>query len=190
MYQPNPRPYQGTYIHIQHNPNLNLRGRRKLSPHLIRDQLLIINEINTVMGNSRLRPTLKPGSLLQQSRQLSRNKPMLRLSEAQNPQQERARLHLRQRQFLTTTKERALALRVCQQRLDLLYDGSDQLLGGSITLGVISGANTREEWREDFAEEGVDEEVETGAVEGIFGWGGWRKEVALVGICEELGDDA
>lgn len=142
------------------------------------------------MRSSRLRPALEPRSLLEQSRQLSRNKTMLRLRKAQNPQQERSGLNLRQGQFLTTTKERTLALRVCQKGLDLLHDGSDELLGGGIALGLIGGTDTCEEGWEDFAEEGIDKEAETGAVEGVFGWGGWGEEVGLVGVCEELGHDA
>lgn len=142
------------------------------------------------MRSSRLRPTLEPRSLLEQSRQLSRNKTMLGLRKAQNPQQERSRLNLRQGQFLTTTKERTLALCVCQKGLNLLHDGSDKLLGGGIALGLIGSTDTGEEGWEDFAEEGVDEEAETGAVEGVFGWGGRGEEVSLVGVCEELGHDA
>lgn len=43
--------------------------------------------------------------------------------------------------------------------------------------------------RDDFAEEGVDEDGDLGAVECVFGGRGWRKEVGGVGICYELGDD-
>jgi hypothetical protein len=99
------------------------------------------------MRSRRLSPALKPRNLLQQSGQFSRNKTMLRLSEAQNPQQERAGLNLRQGQFLATAKERTLALRVGQERLNLLHDSSDQLLGGGIALGGIGGADTGEERR-------------------------------------------
>jgi hypothetical protein len=92
---------------------------------------------------------------------------MLRLSKAQDSQQERARLNLSESQFLTTTKEGALTLRVGEEGLNLLHDSSDQLLGGGITLGLIGSADAGEEMRNDFAEEGVDEEGETCAVEGV-----------------------
>lgn len=121
------------------------------------------------MRSSGIRPTLEPRSPLEQSRQLRRSKTMLRLRKAQNPYQERSRLNLRQGQFLTTTKERTLALCVSQKGLDLLRDGSDELLGGGVALGLIGSADTGEEGGEDFADEGVDEEADTGAVEGVFG---------------------
>lgn len=75
-------------ISYEHHNIITSNLRRKLRPHLIRNSLLIPDEIHTLMANSRLSPALESGSLLQQRRQLGTNKPMLRLAEVQDPKQE------------------------------------------------------------------------------------------------------
>ena len=44
--------------------------------------------------------------------------------------------------------------------------------------------------RDDLAEEGIDEECESGSVQSVFNGTGRRQEVGWVGVGNELGDDA
>jgi hypothetical protein len=77
--------------------------------------------------------------------------------------------YLGQGKLLAPSKERTLALGRSEQRLDLLLHGSKHILSGSITLRLIGSAQTGEERREDLADKCIDEESNTGAVEGVLG---------------------
>lgn len=65
---------------------------------------------------------------------------------------------------LTPPKERTLFLLRTKQRFNLPHDSSDHLLSGGIALRLRRRTETGEEVGDDFAEECVDEEGDTGAV--------------------------
>lgn len=61
-------------------PQLNLWG--KLSPSLIRDSLLVKDEVDALVLDGGLSPALELGSFVQQGQELGAEKTMLRLSKA------------------------------------------------------------------------------------------------------------
>jgi hypothetical protein len=122
--------------------------RSEFSPHLLNNNPLIPNKVNTLLLNSLLRPALEPRNSLKQTKQLSTNKAILRLGKSQKPQQERSRLHLGKGDLLTATKERTLAL--FKKRLDFLGDGGNQQLGCLVALGFIGSFEAAVEVRQSF----------------------------------------
>lgn len=70
--------------------------------------------------------------------------------------------YLCERELLTPAIKRSLPPN--EQRLKLLRNGTNQLLPSSIPLRLRSRTNTSPEMRQNLAEEGIDEERETGAI--------------------------
>lgn len=96
--------------------------------------------------------------------------------------------YLSQGQTVASTEEGTLA--VLEQRLDFLHHGLGQLLRSSVSLLLRGGTDGGKEVWHNLAEEGVDEESDAGAVEGVFSGRRLGKEVRRVGVGQELGDNA
>lgn len=160
-------------LHLLH-PRLRLLHRQLLVPD-IRDALL-------------LRAVVRPLGVVRQGLQLlvqaRRQEP--RPGVRVQPQHEGRRQRLGHGHLVRAVKERA---RVFQQRLDFLPDRLDDLA----RLGRLCralGAHGFEPLRVHLGEEGVDEEVDLGPVQGCGGGGvrGWE-QVRGEAVGEELAHD-
>lgn len=75
--------------------------------------------------------------------------------------------YLSQRELVAATKKRAPALGIGQERLNLLHDASNQLLGGSITVRLRGRSDTGEKLGHNLVEECIDEERQACAVQRV-----------------------